>query len=90
MGRKIVSESFVDGKHRVSAEVDFENFGVSGFLLINDFWREHILNLFFQGFTDKVKEEIDYNLRNMEINLRGYLLEDILDVGLEREENGAD
>ncbi len=46
---------------------DFEDFltgNESGRFLINDFWLEHLLNLFYQGYVGEVWEEVQDTLMN--------------------------
>ncbi len=57
MKNKLKFEVFVDGNE-------------SGRFLVNPFWLEHLLNLFFQGFvgeySDEVQDTIINNIRTIE------------------------
>ena len=47
--------------------MEFEEFMKSneaGRFIINPFWLEHLLNLFYQGYLDKVWEEVQDTIMN--------------------------
>ena len=37
---------------------EFPNSNISGRMIVNPYWLEHLLNLFFQGYFGEVWEEI--------------------------------
>lgn len=79
---------------------DFEVFldgNISGATLVNPFWLEHILNLFFQGYVGEVQEEIwntqNNNCKSIENRAYGIVGENFdkkhIDLKLMENKNGS-
>ena len=58
--KEIIIKDFLDFK-------EFPDSNISGRMIVNPYWLEHLLNLFFQGYLGEVWEEVMDTLINHRI-----------------------